>query len=292
MTIAFHAGVGGPSVSEVNGEALRDGSEVRIGLLPESYAIAQFAANPAEIGKVWQSLGAGVSRALFGQPGRFAASADSADRTLTGRRLYVWILRSTDGQPIRPDYGNVSAHALLTSARANWTLPSLDALPPDNTRLLALGETDQVFAGVKTSTRVTLANASSVNAGLTYNDWALVTIGNGDRSPSTDIDSDGLVNLLEFLVGGDPLRIDKFDPVLTTKKEGGKTYLEMSFELPRNRLGVRWVVEASSDLVHWSAVSNITITDQGDETQLVIARDSVAAEDEGGKRFMRINVSQ
>jgi hypothetical protein len=276
----------------VNGDALIDGSEIRVGVLPDNFNFAQFAANPAEVGKAWKTLGTSASRALFGQPGRFAASVEISEQSLAGRRLYIWILRSKDGQSIRSDYGNVSAHALLTSSQPNWLLPSPETLPPNNTTLLALGEAEQIFVGVKTATSIKLANATIESPGLTYDSWALLMIGNGDRSPSADIDSDGLVNLLEFVIGGDPLRADTFNPVLVAQTVDDKTYLEMSFVLPRNRLGVSWVVEASGDLKTWSVVSNVTITDQGDGTNLVVARDSVAAEDAESKRFMRIHVIQ
>lgn len=289
-TVMFHAGVGGPNLSEPNGDPLAEGSEVRVGILPETFDFARSAANPKEVGQVWRTLGTGLTRPLFGQPGRYAISADISDRALVGRKLFIWILRSANGLPVQADYGNVSAHALLTSVRANWRLPSVDALPPDNLALLALGEVDQIFAGVKAPGKIELM-AGDEQGGLTYDSWALVMIGPGNHDPSIDLDGDGLANLLEFVLGGDPLHPDHFNPVLVARAIGGKTFLEMSFELPRNRLGTNWVVEASSDLKIWAPVTNVTVTNQGNGTHLVVARDSITVEKAGRHRFMRLNVS-
>jgi len=290
-TINVHAGPGGPLVNEINGQPLASGQEVRIGWMPNSFDFAGKAANPVEVSAVWQSLGTTTTRSLFGQAGRYTTTVETTDRNWVNRQLYLWILRSADGQPIKSDYSNVSAHALVTSgSRPNWKVPAPENLPPANTVLLALAEAETAYVGIKTSTSLTVAAVAVPNPGMTYAEWAAVTIGAGDKAALSDIDGDGRVNLFEFFLGGNPTVRDYFQPVVVSVKEGGKTYLEMTFRFPRDVRGVTWTVEASSDTKIWTAVPNVVVTDRGDGTNQVVARDAIAVEDAGGKRFLRLNV--
>jgi len=289
--VHLHAGPGGANVVDAAGAALANGREVRVGFLPDAFNFAGLASKPAEVGSVWQALGSTSIRPLFGQSGRYAATAETADRSLVGRTLYIWILNSSDGLPITSTYSNVASHALFSSSNSHWRLPSPEALPPANSVILALAEADRVFVGVKSLTALALAGVAPPVTGLTFDQWATMTITSGDRSALGNRDSDRFVNLLEFVLGTNPLKADDFNPIYSERKVGNKTYLEMTFVLPSDRMGATWVVEVSGDLKTWVMTPHVTITDQGNGTKRVVARDTLAREDSTGSRFIRVNVS-
>lgn len=289
-TVHFHAGVGGINVTESNGQPLLLGSEVRLGVLPDDFNFAQLSGQPAEVGRQWQTVGTAAVRPLFGQPGRFAAVAEGTDGALTGRKLYIWLLRTSDGLPARADYANVTAHALVTSALPHWRLPAPTALPPGNMILLALNEAETVIAGVRNAGALAVSVVTPPSIGQTYAEWSVLAIVVGDRSPTADNDNDGRINLLEFFLGGNPTVRDHFPLSVVSVAQGRKTYLEMTFRIPRDVQGVTWTVEGSSDTVVWLAITEIVVTDRGDGTNQVVARDNIATEDAGGKRFLRLNV--
>jgi len=292
-TINLHAGPGGPVVHETSGVTLAAEQEVRLGWVPDSFDFTGKASNPQEVGAVWQSLGVTTTRSLFAQAGRFAASVETTNRTWVNRRLYLWILRSSDGLPIKADYSNVSAHALVTSAsRSNWKVPAPESLPPDNSVLVALGEAETAYVGVRNASSLTVAAITVAEPGRTFAEWAAITIGAGDRALLGDIDADGRVNLLEYFLGGNPTLRDFVEPAVIGVKQGGKTFLEMSFLFPREIRGVTWAVEASSNLKTWVALPNPIVTNRGNGLNHVVVRDTISVEDAGGQRFLRLSVRQ
>ena len=67
-----------------------------------------------------------------------------------------------------------------------------------------------------------------------------------------DADDDGVPNLLEFALGGDPLRPHSASlPAVSPNDEGDR--LVLSFL--RARQGVDYYVEGSGDLLHWEAIA-------------------------------------
>jgi len=70
--------------------------------------------------------------------------------------------------------------------------------------------------------------------------------------PSADPDEDGVSNLLEFALGGDPLRPFSAAPPNLASTVGGDR-LALSFL--RARHGVDYFVEGSADLLHWETIA-------------------------------------
>jgi hypothetical protein len=100
-----------------------------------------------------------------------------------------------------------------------------------------------------------------------------------------DPDEDGMSNLLEFALGGNPHVADATArlPVVTTGQDGR---VALSFRRERDAADVTYLVEASSDLVNWTVIA----TNPGAVGQQVTVPDVVAAGAEP-RRFLRLRVS-
>jgi YVTN family beta-propeller protein len=123
---------------------------------------------------------------------------------------------------------------------------------------------------------------------VAYDSWLnsqAAPLPTGQRGPDADPDSDGLPNLLEFALGGDPADPNNAPaPVLTaTGPEFRYTYL-------RARAGIVYTVESTTDLVSgaWSAVgvAQDQTTPVGQNATATMARDASPA------RFFRLRITE
>ncbi len=93
----------------------------------------------------------------------------------------------------------------------------------------------------------------------------LATYGLTGTDPATDSDGDGISNLVEFVLGGNPTVPDtSILPTVSYTTSGGTVYLVYSFYTVANLGSVTWTVESSTDLSAWTTVvsgtSGVTIT--------------------------------
>ena len=86
-------------------------------------------------------------------------------------------------------------------------------------------------------------------AGSPFDTWLdLNGLTGADRAPTADPDQDGMANLLEYAIGGNPLAADSAKlPSATTQGDN----LVVSFTRPTAVAGVSLTFEASTDLVNW-----------------------------------------
>jgi hypothetical protein len=132
---------------------------------------------------------------------------------------------------------------------------------------------------------------------MTFDSWAALptrglTAGVND-GPLDDPDLDGIVNLLEFALGGEPLVSSP--TILPTLSPSGASW---TFEYDRNDSsrppGTTQVVEYSQDLVTWIPVvvplisdANVTITDGGDFDHV-----QVTVPGQGSGMYARLRVTR
>lgn len=106
--------------------------------------------------------------------------------------------------------------------------------------------------------------------------------------PADDPDGDGLPNLLEYALGslpGEPS--SKALPGAGTTRVAGQSRLTIAFT-PAQTAGLRYIIEASSDLSDWSEQSDITTLLE--EGQRYIHTDSANLATTQ-RRFLRLRVS-
>jgi alpha-glucosidase len=150
-------------------------------------------------------------------------------------------------------------------------------------------------------------------AALDYPTWALATMPDDPalRDSLLDPDDDGLPNILEMALGGNPLVADQgLLPTATVVKDGGTDYLEYSFRhradpygeaigIPGVEFtlgGLFYRVEVSGDLTVWSSAAGVAAAQgvplaNGDGTVTVRIRIPLAALPMGDQQFIRLHVS-
>ena len=101
---------------------------------------------------------------------------------------------------------------------------------------------------------------NSTSAGTPYDDWATsFNLVGDDALPSADPDNDGLDNLLEFVLGGNPNGIDT--PSVQPLLQEGDSNITLSFKRSNasKQQPVAVQVQVSADLTTWSEADEITI---------------------------------
>lgn len=105
-----------------------------------------------------------------------------------------------------------------------------------------------------------------------------------------DPDSDGIPNLLEYALGGDPTVADSDQrPVMSTIASGGETYLRISFTRRREAWDVIYFIEGTDDLVTWEDIwssADHPYSSPGEEYTEQVT-DTVPM---SGRRFIRLAV--
>lgn len=127
-----------------------------------------------------------------------------------------------------------------------------------------------------------------------FQQWKNDTLGNFNAPDNNDDDQDGLVNLLEYSLGTNPLSASQpQQPSQSITSINSSNYLSLTF---RRRIGVSdvtYMVEASSDLAVGSwlpqPVQHGAAVDNGDGTETVTFRDIVPMEN-ATSRFLRLGV--
>ncbi|MFZ9941259.1 MAG: MBG domain-containing protein, partial [Luteolibacter sp.] len=128
-----------------------------------------------------------------------------------------------------------------------------------------------------------------IAANNTWNAWVTAHFtseqqSTGLASENADPDADGMANLAEYALGGDP---HAFTPMPTVQVDS--TWLTLTFTRPPSLPDVIYAAESSSDLLEWSPV-DIEVINSG-ETESVRARIPIST-GESAKRMMRLRFTR
>lgn len=132
---------------------------------------------------------------------------------------------------------------------------------------------------------------SSGSAPSGYAAWATSRFGTADSGTNggalSDPDGDGIQNLTEYALGGDPQMTDRsILPTIEAVATPSGTFLQLRVTRSAEATDVNFIVEVSSDLQTWNSGSGHTTIEQ-DTSTLLLVRDAVSVES-GGKRFFRL----
>lgn len=142
--------------------------------------------------------------------------------------------------------------------------------------------------------------AAQINAAIpnpaSYSGWKTDhSLYNANADDDADPDGDGVKNLLEFALGGNPNAYN-FDllPTELTVEDGGSRYLELRFTRPQGLSEITYTVQTSTDLNTWPADNtgvnpSPIITDNGNGTETLIYRRSQAISG-NARAYMRLKV--
>ena len=115
-------------------------------------------------------------------------------------------------------------------------------------------------------------------------------------APATDSDGDGISNLVEFVLGGNPTVSDtSILPMVSYTTSGGTTYLVYSFYTVANLGSATWTVEYSTDLSNWASAANgtngVTITTTAYNASYNATTVTIPDTASGGKVFARFRAT-
>ena len=144
--------------------------------------------------------------------------------------------------------------------------------------------------------------ASQIEAAIpdisTYSGWKIDhgLYGNEAENES-DTDSDGVEQLLEFALGGDPNTNDvSILPSLAFVEHEGSTYLELTVTRPIGLVGITYTAQTTTNLSNWPSDSagiedpSPIAQDNADGTETLVYRRSLA-QSEVAEAYMRINIT-
>lgn len=131
----------------------------------------------------------------------------------------------------------------------------------------------------------------------TYSGWKVDhSLYDADANDSADTDGDGIPQLLEYALGGDPKQMDlSILPTQQVVDDGGTEYLELVVTRPIGLQGINYVPQTDTTLTSWPTDStgiadpNPAPTDNGDGTETLIYRRAQALSD-AARAFMRLKV--
>ena len=97
-----------------------------------------------------------------------------------------------------------------------------------------------------------VALVKGVTAGDGFVDWiATFDLSEGERGPEDDPDGDGISNLLEYALGGNPTVANRdLLPFVGVESVGGDEHLSIEYSKNASAVGIDYVVEVSEDLVN------------------------------------------
>jgi len=118
----------------------------------------------------------------------------------------------------------------------------------------------------------------------TFSDWqidsGLQALDEEDRAPTADPDGDGIANLLEYALGGDPLV-----PNSAAMPQIATDDLTLKITFLRLRSDIDYLVLASNNLVSWSVIA-----ENPGEVGSWVTVDDVIPMAESNRRFLRLEV--
>lgn len=193
----------------------------------------------------------------------------------TTNKVWIWIF-------------DLSGNWALFS-NTGWTWPStvgpggppLDPLTPATANITRAGS---VSASNPEIVCELVTNAPP--PGVTYTQWADLTLPNGSRGKTTDYDGDGQNNLLEYAFGTNPASAGSVSAVVKVKNYSGSNHLAAEIQ-KYWAMDVTYTVQWSDNLSDWFATGLITVENT---TARLEVRDTNPL-GTNAKRFLRVLVS-
>jgi hypothetical protein len=114
----------------------------------------------------------------------------------------------------------------------------------------------------------------------------------GQSGPSDDFDGDGLSNLLEFVLGSDATASGPSQMSLVKITDGGLEYPAMQYtrRIARGDVAIAMRAAAALDFATLLGSVDVSVTPQGDGTEIVIVRSAVPFTQEP-RQFLRLFVT-
>ena len=148
MTVSYEAG-NAERNAFFNGAPVPDGNVAEIGYFTPGFDVTANANDLSALNANWTQFDfTTFSQGVFwpANDGRFAASASSAAAGFDGKKISLWLFKTTDNAAPASGFGNVAGYGIFSSTAANWFFPNRSGMPPFNTGVYS-SEVDQAYHG-------------------------------------------------------------------------------------------------------------------------------------------------
>nr|MCU0782169.1 MBG domain-containing protein [Akkermansiaceae bacterium] len=132
-----------------------------------------------------------------------------------------------------------------------------------------------------------------------YGDWRqaqfdAAQLADGSAEWDADPDGDGVANLMEYGLDSDPNEAGQGPAGEVVEDAQGVARLTLAFIRPAGLPDIEYLVEVAGqlDAAEWTVVNEVEVTPlEGTDSERVVARDPVSADDAGTeRRFIRLRV--
>lgn len=200
-----------------------------------------------------------------------------------GAKGYVWGFK-----------GGVAASEWILLGNAQWTWPAPDPFNNfgvDWDAAAATAVIGTVNAGGSPFLMKSALVSNAASPATSWPQWREAAFGDLTAGgPEADPDSDGVVNLLEYVFGSPPLQAGAVPVTPTTLVEdGGQKFMQITIPRRVDHLAVL-TVEVSPDLAQWqSGVSHTRVVENS--ASALVVRDLTPVNPSNPRRFMRLKAA-
>lgn len=267
-TVILLGGDSLPKLTDAEGASLDSGYQVWIGAFDSGFDPVVNAEDLVALMEHWHTFAETKSGSLAGETGSFVLRGVREEVIFDGKTIYLWAFRTMDGGTPKADLSNVVEYGLFTGASSQWRFPRTGAQPPYDLKILKSSEVTSVLYGDLGSGNLALKRRASVPAWKTHiAQWQENVFHSGipttARELLADPDGDGVLNLVEYASGRDPLTY-RANPVKVRKPssselqtlEGRSSGIEQRLVIEYSKRkdfpeGVLFEPQYSHNLVDW-----------------------------------------
>lgn len=293
-TVVLQGGFGYPAGASAAGQALQSGFEVSVGCFAAGFDPSTRASDFPTLRANWIEYAKTTTATMDGVPGSFYLKHMNNDPAFAGRRLHLFITRTSDFASPVADGTNVTDYGIFTSTDAAWTFPAVgpDVMPPADLVQINTAQIDSALWGVADASALTLAfKAGTNNSAAAWNEWVASVFGqNTDPSsidPNAVSGSSGLQNFVAFALNTNP--VAPTAPAYTTITDDSTGRIGIEFTRTKSS-GYSATAQASLNLSTWDLPLTEQIVADTTDTETVRAFPVFPVGTDTAKAFFRIQV--
>lgn len=300
-TVVLQGGFGYPVTNSADGAAIDPGFEVSVGTFADGFDPAAAPSDLPALLAAWTEYAKTTTAVIDGVPGSFYLKHINNTPAFAGKKIYLFLTRTSDHASPAADASNVTDYGVFSSSQAAWTFPAIgeDVLPPLDLTQLNTAQIDSALWGAVDPSALALAFKAGTNTSPSaWDSWVASLLGSNPdpalaaalADPTATLPGASVNNLLSFALDSNPL-VSGPPPyqVITIPAENGNpsttgiTYTRKKASVS----GFTTLAEASSDLSTWALPITETITSSTDTTEDVRVTPTTPT----NKAFFRIKVA-
>lgn len=295
-TVVLQGGFGYPAGASAAGQALQSGFEVSVGCFAPGFDPSATASDFPALRANWIEYAKTTTATIDGVAGSFYLKHINNDPAFAGKRVHLFITRTSDFASPAADGSNVTDYGIFTSTDSSWTFPAVgsEVMPPADLIQINTAQIDSAHWGAADASSVTLAFKTGTNqSNSAWNDWVTSVFGQSTDPSTIDPNavsgSSGLKNFVAFALNANPT-LPTAPPFTTVTSDDGRIGIEFTRK-KASVSGYSATAQASLNLSAWDLPTTETLTASTADTETVRAFPVFANGTDSSKAFFRIQVA-